>query len=365
MRVTSVTLENVRAWPSLGLSFDGSTVLLGGNGVGKTTVLEAVAYAATLRSHRTSTDQALIRRGTDRAIIRVSLELVRSETIELEINARGRNRAQLGGAPVSAMREILGVLRVSLFAPERQAIIRGDPSERRGFADELLVMLHPRYHRTIREYEQVVRQRNKLLRAFADEGASLAGLDSWDAQLITLGAEICHGRAQAIEAIAPHASAAYDAVGAGSSFAIAYEPRCAHPGAGATLAAWRDALSDKLEDRRDLERIRGTTLAGPHRDDLEISIDGLPARTHASHGEGWLAALALCLAAHATIEQVVHEPPVLLLDDPFTLLDPERRERLVEALPRTQVLLTAADPAEVPASLPAARLGLGNHQVRA
>lgn len=356
MEVRAVTLVDVRAWPQLQLSFSGSTVLTGGNGVGKTTVLEAIAYAATLRSHRTSTDAALIRRGADRAVIRVEIERGRSGSVELEIAARGRNRAQLGGAPVSAMREILGEIRVSLFAPERQAIIRGDPSERRDFADELLVMLHPRFHRTIREYEQVVRQRNRLLRAAAEDGASLAGLESWDEQLLALGAEVCAGRARALERLAPHAAAAYDAVGAGSSFAIAYEPRCAHPGPGSDVAAWRGALADKLAERRDLERIRGTTLAGPHRDDLSIAIDDLPARTHASHGEGWLAALALSLAAHACILEVVHEPPVLLLDDPFTLLDPERRRRLVAALPEGQVLLTAADPDEVPAELAATRI---------
>jgi DNA replication and repair protein RecF len=363
VHVHALTLDEVRAWPHLSLTFDGSTALTGGNGVGKTTILEALGYAATLRSHRTSTDQALIRRGAERATIRVEVERTRRERIELEVNARGRNRAQLGGAPVSAVREILGVLRVSLFAPERQAIIRGEPSERRAFADELLVMLHPRYHATIREFEQVVRQRNRLLRASVDDGASLEGLDSWDASLLQLGAEVCAGRADAIEQLAPSAAASYDAVGEGSSFTVAYEPRCAHPGPGAGVEAWHAALAAKLDERSDLERIRGTTLVGPHRDDLAITIDGLPARTHASHGEGWLAALALSLGAHACIREVVHEPPVLLLDDPFTLLDPRRRERLVAALPDGQVILTAADPAEVPASLDARRVEIANATV--
>lgn len=359
MQVRAVTLAEVRAWPTLSLTFDGSAVLTGGNGVGKTTVLEAIAYAATLRSHRTSSDQALIRRGSERAVIRVEVDRGRRESIDLELNMRGRNRAQLGGAPVSAMREVLGVLRVSLFAPERQAVIRGEPGERRSFADELLVMLHPRFHRTIKEYETVVRQRNKLLRAAAEEGASLAGIESWDEQLLSLGAEVCAGRASAIERLGPHAAAAYDAVGEGSRFTIDYEPRCAHPGPGAGIDAWRSVLAAKLAERRDLERIRGTTLAGPHRDDLAITIDGLPARTHASHGEGWLAALALSLASHASILETIHDPPVLLLDDPFTLLDPSRRARLVAALPDGQVLVSAADPDEVPRALQAERIDLG------
>jgi DNA replication and repair protein RecF len=358
VQVRAVSITNLRSWPQLSLSLTGSTVLLGGNGVGKTTVLEAIVYAATLRSHRTSSDQTLIRQGTDQAVIRVEVErATRIEKIELEINARGRNRAQLGGAPVSAMREIVGVLRMSLFAPERTEVIRGDPSQRRDFADELLVMLHPRYARTLKEYDQVVRQRNKLLRAAIEHGIEPVGIESWDVQLIELGSQICEGRARALEALAPFATQAYKDVG-GDEFTVGYEPRCEHPGQGATVQDWARVLQEKLQQRQALERVRGTTLAGPHRDDLSILINDLPARAHASHGEGWLAALALSLAAHACISQVLSETPVLLLDDPFTLLDPARRERLVGALPQGQVLITAADPNEIPPSLQAERLQL-------
>lgn len=359
MKVRRVELTDVRAWPRLEVDLDGSTALIGGNGTGKTTVIEALFYAATLKSHRASSDQTLIRVGADRAAIRVTVERPRSETIELEIagTGRGRSRAQLGGAPVSSRREILGVLRASLFAPERVEIVRGDPSQRRGFADELLTMLHPRFHGTLRDYEKALRQRNRLLRAYADGEGSLEGIEGWNETLLRLATEVCQGRARALSRLAPFAAAAYEDV-AGGSFSVRYAPRCEHPGDSASVEEWRAALDRKLAERADLERIRGTTLVGPHRDEVDIDIGELAARTHASHGEGWLAALALSLAAHRLIAEVVGDPPVLLLDDPFTLLDPARRQRLVSSLPEGQVIITAADPAEVPAELEIERITL-------
>lgn len=361
MIVRRVELTDVRAWSQLGIDIEGSTVFLGGNGTGKTTIIESLYYAATLKSHRTSTDQALIRRGAERAAIRVQVERPRLETIELELAARGRSRAQLGGAPVSSRREILGILRVSLFAPERVEIIRGDPGERRSFADELLTMLSPRLHATLRDYDKTLRQRNRLLRSFVDGEGTLEGLDAWDASLLQLAAQICDARSRAIVRLTPLAAAAFELV-AGGEFDIAYAPRCEHPGEGAAIEDWHRVLTDKLEERRELERIRGTSLVGPHRDEVDIQIDQLPARTHASHGEGWLAALALSLASQELIAQVSGQPPVLLLDDPFTLLDPSRRVKLVDALPEGQVLVTAADPAEVPDSFPATRVQVASQK---
>jgi DNA replication and repair protein RecF len=355
VQLSELTLHDVRSWKHVELAFDGSTAIIGGNGVGKTTLLEAAFYCATLSSFRTSSDQALIRSGSERAIIRATVRHLRAETIELEIAARGRSRAQLGGAPVSNRREILGVLRASIFGPEQQAIIRGEPGDRRRFVDGLLVMLAPRYHQTIREYERIVRQRNSLLRRALEEGTEPHGIEVWDEALLKSGAELCAGRARAIELLGPFAASAYDVVGDGGAFSIEYEARCEHPGT-TDVNDWLGALRDKLEFRRDLERIRGTTIVGPHRDDLKITINELPARTHASHGEGWLAALALALGSHSCIEQTIGDPPVLLLDDPFTLLDPTRRRRLAEILPQAQLLVTAADPAEIPAELEATRI---------
>lgn len=355
MQLSRLTLHEVRRWSHLELPIEGSTAIVGGNGAGKTTILEAAFYCATLGSFRTSSDQAMIRAGAERAIIRAEVKHRRTETIELEIAARGRSRAQLGGAPVSKRREVLGVLRASIFGPEQQAIIRGEPSDRRRFVDGLVVMLAPRYHQTLREYDRVVRQRNSLLRRSAEEGRPPLGIEAWDESLLRLGSEVCAARARSLELLAPFAATAYDTVGDGGAFKIAYAPRCEHPGSVA-VAEWRKVLEAKLEERRALERIRGTTLVGPHRDDLEIQLNALPARTHASHGEGWLAALALALGSHACIEQTIGDPPVLLLDDPFTLLDPVRRQRLADLLPDAQLLITAADPSEIPDSLPVHRV---------
>lgn len=355
MQLSHLTLHDVRSWEHIELGLAGSTAIVGGNGVGKTTLLEAAFYCATLSSFRTSSDAALIRSGASRAVIRAEVEHLRTETIELEIAARGRGRAQLGGAPVSKRREILGVLRASIFGPEQQAIIRGEPGDRRRFIDGLLVMLAPRYHQTLREYERILRQRNSLLRRALEDGTEPLGLEVWDQALLGTGAEVCAGRARAIELLAPLAATAYDIAGDGGSFQISYEPRCDDPGSTA-VDDWRRALSDKLEFRRELERIRGTTIVGPHRDDLSITINGLPSRTHASHGEAWLAALALALGSHGCIEQTIGDAPVLLLDDPFTLLDPVRRRRLADILPAAQLLVTAADPAEIPGNLEITRL---------
>jgi DNA replication and repair protein RecF len=250
---------------------------------------------------------------------------------------------------------VLGVLKASIFAPERVAVVREDPSDRRRFADEVLIQLHPRYHGVIREYERALRQRNTLLRDHAAGRASIDGIEAWDESLVVPGAELSAGRAKAISSLAPHARAAYGAVGGDGSFAVAYVPNVPQPASHDDVGAWADAMRARLLERRQDEIVRGVTLVGPHRDDLSIEIGGMPARTHASHGEGWLGAVALVLGAHETIASALGEQPVLLLDDPFTLLDPERRERMTTALPAEgQIVLTAADPREIPSALGAA-----------
>ncbi|HEX9776045.1 MAG TPA: DNA replication/repair protein RecF [Actinomycetota bacterium] len=365
MLVRSVELTNFRAWGSATFRFDDrATALLGPNACGKTSVLEAIWYAASLSSHRSSADSVMVRAGETAAVIRAEVErhagdATRAESIELEVVTQGRARQRLGGAPVGRRRDVLGTLRASIFAPERQAVIRGDPGDRRKFADELLVQLHPRYHGVIREYERALRQRNTLLREHAAGRRSLEGLEAWDEALAGPGAALSAGRARAIAALEPHAREAFERVGGGTSFAVAYLPNV--PGSASDdSAAWTASFRERLAARAADERIRGVTLVGPHRDEVEIAVAGLPARTHASHGEGWLAATALVLGGHAAVAGAIAEEPVLLLDDPFTLLDPERRQRLVDALPPdAQVLVTAADPAEVPPSLKAAAIDAG------
>jgi DNA replication and repair protein RecF len=354
VRLAALELVTFRSWKSASIRFDDRiTALIGPNATGKTSFLEAAWYAASLSSHRTSIDAALVREGEQAAIVRAEVERGgRLERIELEIVTKGRARAKLGGAPVGKRRDVLGVLKASIFAPERVAVVREDPSDRRRFADEILIQLHPRYHGVIREYERALRQRNTLLREHAGGRGGIEGLEAWNEALVAPGSELAAGRAKVIGALAPHAAAAYDAVGGDRSFEVGYVPNVPEPEDPTTTDAWAERMRARLAERRQDEIVRGVTLVGPHRDDLSISIGGMPARTHSSHGEGWLAALALVLGAHATVAAAIGDAPVLLLDDPFTLLDPERRERLVGALPDdAQMVLSAADPGEVPAAL--------------
>jgi DNA replication and repair protein RecF len=358
VRLARLELNGFRCWGELDLALpEGRLAFVGANASGKTSIVEAAWYAATLASHR-APDAALVMRGRGDAVVRAHVDRSgRRQVVELQIRSQGASRVQLGGSPVRRKREILGVLRASMFAPERVAIVRGDPAERRRLLDEVLVQLTPRLYAVGREYDRALRQRNALLKESI--GREPAGLDAWDAALAAAGAEMFYARADVVAALAPHASAAWDTVAAGEPLTIAYKPNVPDPAAGGApptaVAQWETAMRERLAERRGDEIARGVTLVGPHRDDLAIDVGGLPSRTHASQGEAWLIALALVLAAHATITERTGEQPVLLLDDALEPLDPERRARVGKALPHdAQVFVTAADARAVPDEIGAA-----------
>jgi DNA replication and repair protein RecF len=335
----------------------GASVLVGPNGVGKTNLVEALGYVASLASHRVATDAPLVRAGSASAVIRCLVEHAGRELlVELELVPGKANRARLGGSPVRRAREVAGALRLVLFAPEDIELVRGEPALRRRYLDDLLVTRRPRFAAVCADYERVLKQRNALLRTAhlarkAGSEADLSTLEVWDVHLARHAAELLAGRQELIAALIPHVTSSYDAVsGAAGGAGLAYRsslPEQTPSGAeeiAAALAAGRAA---------DIER--GTTLIGPHRDDLELRLGDLPAKGYASHGEGWSYALALRLAAYRLLRADGVEP-VLVLDDVFAELDTGRRERLARNLREaTQTLVTCAVEDDVPAALHGAR----------
>lgn len=380
MFVRQLDLIDFRSYAQVTVELEpGVTVLVGPNGVGKTNLAEALGYVATLGSHRVSTDQPLVRLGAERAIVRcVIVHDARELLVELEIVPGKANRVRLGRSPLSRARDMIGALRLVLFAPEDLALVRGDPAERRRYLDELLTARQPRYAGVRADYERVLKQRNALLRTAylarkvggaGGRTADLSTLDVWDAHLAQHGGELLAGRLELCAALSPHVAKAYDAVSAGRGEArIAYDPRSWSPDeappAGGSRAVIEERLLAALQQARPGEVERGVTLVGPHRDDLTLTLGDLPAKGYASHGESWSFALALRLAAFELLRGEGIEP-VLVLDDVFAELDSGRRERLAElVVPASQVLVTCAVEADVPAALVGTRLFISEGEVR-
>jgi DNA replication and repair protein RecF len=343
----------------------GPTAFIGPNAQGKTNLVEAIGYVATLASHRVASDAPLVRQGAERAVIRCEVQRDgRATLVELEINPGRANRARLNRAPVPRPREVLGVLRTVLFAPEDLAVVKGDPDARRRFLDELLIARSPRFHAVRADYDRVLKQRNSLLksagaaaRAARGTGADLRTLDVWDDHLARHGAELLAGRLEVVETLRPLVDKAYDAVSGGTGpIGLDYKSSL---GADTPLDPDRDllaaAIAAEVSRVRAQELERGVSLVGPHRDDLVLSIGDFPARGYASHGECWSLALALRLASHDLLAADGGEP-VLVLDDVFAELDTSRRDRLADLVARRgQVLVTAAVVEDVPEQLLGAR----------
>src|SRR3954467_5810838 len=377
MYVRHLQVGSFRSWERVDLALGpGPTVFVGRNGEGKTNLVEAVGYLATMSSHRVSSDAPLVRHGDAQAVVRAALRRGDRELlVEIEINPGRANRVRVNRAPLPRPREVLGLVRTVLFAPEDLSLVRGDPTERRRFLDELLVTRTPRLAGVRADYDRVLKQRNALLKtARMARGKAIETLDVWDGHLTDLGGQLLAARLRLIDDLEPHMAQAYAAVaGAGGGPAgLGYSSTVPLAGDGTAVSPvtalpsaeeLTGAMSARVAERRGDELDRGMTLVGPHRDDLVIHLGPAPAKGFASHGEFWSLALALKLATFALVRGD-GEDPILILDDVFATLDTERRAALAAvARSAEQTLITAAVLEDVPAELRGARVQVGEGAV--
>jgi DNA replication and repair protein RecF len=382
VHVAHLSLHDFRSYADVDVTLGpGVTAFIGRNGQGKTNLVEAIDYLARLTSHRVASDTPLVRHGCDQAVVRALV--VRDERqalLEVELNPGRSNRARINKSPLPRSRELIGMVRTVLFSPEDLALVKGDPSDRRRFLDDLLVLRAPRYAGVRSDYDRVLRQRNSLLKTAGagrrgGSGSSraesaLSTLSVWDSHLARTGAELLAARLALVEELKPLVGRAYEAVARGASrddATIGYRSSFELPEATAKeLEAYDGGLPDRerlaeailaeVERRRSDELDRGVSLVGPHRDELVLMLGGLPVKGYASHGESWSFALALRLASYDLL-RAGGDDPILILDDVFAELDTERRRRLAEMVSDAeQVLVTAAVSADVPEALAGARI---------
>jgi len=366
VHVSHLSLTDFRSYAAVELALEpGVTAFVGPNGQGKTNLVEAVGYLATLDSHRVSTDAPLVRQGAERAVVRARVVRDgRPTLVELEITPGRANRARVNASPVPRAREVLGILRTVLFAPEDLALVKGDPSDRRRFLDDLLVARQPRMAGVRADYDRVLKQRNALLKSAGAalrqrrSASDLPTLDVWDAHLARQGSELVAARLELVDLLRPRVGSAYASVSHGAADTdLVYVSSL---GADVALTPDRDLLAaqflEAVAKSRPHELDRGVSLVGPHRDDLLLRLGTMPAKGYASHGESWSFALALRLASFELLASDGGEP-VLILDDVFAELDVGRRERLAALVsPAEQVLVTAAVAQDVPEALTGARI---------
>lgn len=391
MYLEHLSLTDFRSYAQVELALEpGVTVLVGANGIGKTNLMEAIGYLATLSSHRVSSDAPLLRFGTDRALVRARVVRGGQTTVlELEINASRANRGRINRSNPVRARDLLGICQTVLFAPEDLALVKGDPSNRRRFLDELLVSLIPRHSATRTDYDRVLKQRNALLKS-ARAGKFTAGheatLDVWDQHMARAGAALLHARLELVELLRPHLAKAYAQLTDGSKEASALyrstlqslmdDDGGAAPGAGGGSMVAGSAPAEDLRyltveeltgryvqafaasRRKELER--GISLVGPHRDELELILGEAPAKGYASHGETWSMCLSLRLASYYVMlddARTGGSAPILILDDVFAELDVQRRRKLAAIVSGAeQVLVTAAVDADIPEELSGRRV---------
>jgi DNA replication and repair protein RecF len=346
MRLSRLWLQDFRCYDTVDVAFEeGCTVITGANGQGKTSLLEAVAWVATGRSFRGVPDAALVASGHDEAIVRAEIvEEDRTLLVEAALRSVGRNRVLVNKQSVTRRRDYANHLRVTVFSPDDLALVKGGPAQRRDYLDELLEASGPRFAQVRSDFERVLRQRNALLKGGIRDAEARTTLEVLDDRLVTSGGALVRGRLRLIERLTPGIAEAYESLaGVTPGMAMRYEAEWSE---GALDPDRVDDVDDMLraalEALRKREMDRGVTLVGPHRDDWRLVLNGLDARTHASQGEQRTLALGLRLAGHRLVALIVGSDPVLLLDDVFSELDPDRSAALVRHLPATQTLLTTA-----------------------
>ena len=376
MHIKHLSLSNFRNYSTLELPLQpGVNLLVGRNGQGKTNLVEAIFYAATLNSHRVSGYLPLVKHQQDKAVMRILAGFEdRENLIELELNVSGSNRARINRSDTPRVRDVLGLVSVVIFSPEDLDIVKRDPSNRRAFIDDLLVQLTPRLAGVFSDYDRVLKQRNTLLKTSRNLPKDSPGLDTlaaWDDSLIKLGAEIIAFRQDLIKRIAAPLLSSYEAIAdEKNNPSIKYKSSLTGSNIVEPEVFVEDFLvtSDreeietqfrtKLELVKSKELERGISLVGPHRDDLVLYLGDYPAKGFVSHGESWSYALALKLASAQLLrEEARAGDPILILDDVFAELDSTRRTRLANLVSdNEQVLITAAVVEDVPAELSANRI---------
>lgn len=356
MQISKLSLHNFRNHKELNLSFpSGATTIVGRNGRGKTNIVEAVNYLATLGSHRVSQDAPLIFNGQNTASVSANVEKHnRQAQVELVINYPGANKVSLNGNSLTRPRDILGLVTTVIFSPEDLELVKGDPSARRRFIDELSTLLAPKFSNTRSDYERTLKQRNTLLKSLGRRSPSQqarATLDAWDEQLITTGTEIIFTRLENIKRIQPHvAEFGTNISGDTEPLELTYSNTWLlqnEPNRETIAESFRTELENRNKDEID----RGITLVGPHRDDINIRLSEMPAKGYASHGQSWSIAIALRLAGFKVLREH-DDDPILILDDVFAELDERRRNRLISIISDVeQTLITAAVIEDIPNGL--------------
>lgn len=361
MQISKLSLSNFRNHKKLDLSFSsGATTIIGRNGRGKTNIVEAVHYLSTLSSHRVSQDCPLIINGETSAVIWASVEKhKRKAEVELTINYPGINKVLLNSSPLSKTKDILGLVTTVIFSPEDLELIKGEPAARRRFIDELSTQLAPKFSNTRSDFERTLKQRNTLLKSLGRRTPppqARATLDAWDEQLIQHGTEIIFTRLESVKRIEPHIYEFGAAIsGDTEPLKVSYLNNWLVPEVK-NRTEILELFKTELEKRSKDEVDRGTTLVGPHRDDLNVQLSMMPAKGYASHGQSWSIAIALRLAAFKTLREH-DDDPILILDDVFAELDERRRARLISIISDVeQTLITTAVVEDVPKGLPSNQL---------